>query len=284
MHVRAATRDDLPQMASISAAAFAEDELFQFLNPRLSQWPEHFVNSFLQRLRMRFVEKGIQGIVCVSDEKDTFLEHTQNCGQFEEEVLGFAWWARDPPCGSSALPAPAEWANKNNNIFAALERTLLSIEQNYTHFFSLNRCSDPQRINQFRSAMVELDPFVPLKDHLHLHFIAVSPSYQRKNIGGQLVDWGLEHAKREGVPATLTASPVGLGLYRKRGFKVMNALDVGGMFDPAMVFDPEEKWTRNLTSADDEIIKFGMKMEAVWNEKAKAMLTDAERQKLPGAM
>lgn len=56
-------------------------------------------------------------------------------------------------------------------------------------------------------------------EQLYLGILACHPDYQRRGAGGQLVRWGLEKAKREGLNVTLFASPAGTHLYRKLGFQ-----------------------------------------------------------------
>ncbi|KAL8813998.1 MAG: hypothetical protein Q9223_006745 [Gallowayella weberi] len=52
-----------------------------------------------------------------------------------------------------------------------------------------------------------------------LHLLVVTPSYQRKGLGTMLVREGLTAADRDNARAYIEASPMGLGLYTKFGWK-----------------------------------------------------------------
>jgi GNAT superfamily N-acetyltransferase len=73
--------------------------------------------------------------------------------------------------------------------------------------------------------------------------LAVDPSYQRRGIGGLLVDWGLNQARAKGAKAYTDASPFGKGLYLKKGFKIVENMivcDDGDQLEaPFMVWNGE---------------------------------------------
>jgi len=54
----------------------------------------------------------------------------------------------------------------------------------------------------------------------------VRPEFQRKGIGGTLVEWGVKKADELGLVAYTEASPKGLGLYLKHGFKEVDRVTV----------------------------------------------------------
>lgn len=64
------------------------------------------------------------------------------------------------------------------------------------------------------------------KKHFLMAVLAVMPEYQRMGVGGKLLEWGLQEADREGVECWIDASPFGLGLYKKFGWKEVSYLDV----------------------------------------------------------
>ncbi|KAL8992766.1 MAG: hypothetical protein Q9169_006860 [Polycauliona sp. 2 TL-2023] len=73
------------------------------------------------------------------------------------------------------------------------------------------------------------DAFVEISERWHLHGLVVDPEYQRRGVGGRLLSWGLEQAKLEKVPTTLTASTVAEPLYRRLGFETYNLMDLPGV-------------------------------------------------------
>ena len=51
--------------------------------------------------------------------------------------------------------------------------------------------------------------------------ISVDPKYQRQGVGSMLLKWGCDMADRCGQGAFLIASPAGIPLYSKFGFKIV---------------------------------------------------------------
>lgn len=54
----------------------------------------------------------------------------------------------------------------------------------------------------------------------------VRPEFQRRGIGGTLVEWGVKKADELGLVAYTEASPKGLGLYLKYGFEEVDRVTV----------------------------------------------------------
>ncbi|KAL4963683.1 GNAT family N-acetyltransferase [Aspergillus stella-maris] len=52
-----------------------------------------------------------------------------------------------------------------------------------------------------------------------LTYIGTDPKYERRGSASMLVNWGLERAKREGVPASLESTKNAWPLYEKLGFR-----------------------------------------------------------------
>lgn len=86
------------------------------------------------------------------------------------------------------------------------------------------------------------DPFEKVLDRWHLDGLAVDPAYQRRGIGRKLMEWGMERAKEEGVPITLTSTPAGQRLYQKLGFREAQLDDIGnGIKELSMIWSPHER-------------------------------------------
>lgn len=54
-----------------------------------------------------------------------------------------------------------------------------------------------------------------------LTMLSVDPRYQRQGIGSMLLKWGCEEADAHGRGSFLMASPAGMALYTKFGFKAV---------------------------------------------------------------
>ena len=54
---------------------------------------------------------------------------------------------------------------------------------------------------------------------VELSTLNVGTSYQRKGLGGRLMDWGINELERRQVPGLIVATEAGYELYSKRGFE-----------------------------------------------------------------
>lgn len=64
------------------------------------------------------------------------------------------------------------------------------------------------------------------KRYCLMQSLCVLPKYQGKGLGTRMLQWGLEIADREGVECWIDASPMGLGLYKKLGWKEVGEIKV----------------------------------------------------------
>lgn len=56
--------------------------------------------------------------------------------------------------------------------------------------------------------------------------LRTSPRFQRRGLGSQLVNFGLEKADHDGLPCYLSGSPMGVPVYTKLGFEEVGRLQV----------------------------------------------------------
>lgn len=54
---------------------------------------------------------------------------------------------------------------------------------------------------------------------MFLKILLCHPLYQRRGAGSALTKWGIDQAARHGLDTTVFASPMGLELYKKLGFR-----------------------------------------------------------------
>lgn len=89
------------------------------------------------------------------------------------------------------------------------------------------------------------EDFDDIQEMWKLRNLSVDPAFQRRGVGGMLIDWGQKQATLEGCPIGLTASMVGQELYRKKGFRAYGHVSCEGFEDiPMFVWEPEgmEGW------------------------------------------
>jgi len=87
MYIRPATPADFSATASISTAAFWNDELYEYTNPWREQYPDHFRDFFLRRHRLRYWSPGFVFQVVVTDAGDK--GHTPG-----GTIVGYSIWQR----------------------------------------------------------------------------------------------------------------------------------------------------------------------------------------------
>jgi len=87
MHIRLATLEDCSTTASFSVLGFDNDELFEWMNPRRREYPDHFRYYFLRRHQTRYWSSKHVFYVALTDEQD---EDWSGAGQ----VIGYAIWQR----------------------------------------------------------------------------------------------------------------------------------------------------------------------------------------------
>lgn len=136
------------------------------------------------------------------------------------------------------------------------ERYLLSWESFYESKIC-DRASDPARIKA-RNAVADFKFYSQLPNQWHLGMLSVSPKYQRRGVGGKLVQHGQKIAAEENVPVTLDSSVIGRFLYAKNGFKVVEEGEiVDGLYSVAMVWEPEHlkgTWLEDLEDGKARVI------------------------------
>ena len=122
----------------------------------------------------------------------------------------------------------------------SIEATLLGVQHKYLWYTDANKSMSKAHMTAFRDYMRGgLAGFSGLKHFWSLEFLAVSTKFQRQGAGGQLVDWGLDKAQLDGLPAMLCASTKGQGLYRKKRFEQFAMLDSPpGGTGVAMMWEP----------------------------------------------
>lgn len=214
MFIRQLTRDDFPDVLAITTQTFAKDELFDWLHPHQDKYPNDLRRTQRILLRNRLVNVGSHGFVIVTDETDPDWSGTP-------EITGYAFFVRS---GNDELGRKWQtnslfnsmWREMSSNISinhandkTEFERYLLSWELSYETNV-LNRISDRARVQEYRNT-THYDFYNTLDPRWHLGLLAVSVNYQRRGIGGKLVEYGQKLAAKDNLPLTLESSVIGRG-------------------------------------------------------------------------
>ena len=84
MHIRPFHASDFSAIATITAESFFTDQLFDYICPSRSEYPDHFRARFLHELKIKYYA-GHHFYVVVTDKSDHDWDG-------EEQVMGYAAW------------------------------------------------------------------------------------------------------------------------------------------------------------------------------------------------
>ncbi|QIX02420.1 hypothetical protein AMS68_007937 [Peltaster fructicola] len=214
MPTRLATFWDLVPSARILAAAFRDEPLMgPIIHPRREQYPNDMHLFFLRMLRMAFYS-GPDHVHLVA--YDDEVGH--------QSITGYAHWVRKRS------------APRKQTFYQRLMSKTMSIYNYLESWVMPNRAADPAKAE----ILTHLDPL--LQQHLvgrreecwYLSLLGVDPNVHKSGQGRQLVSYGLEQARIEGIPAGLVASKPAEGFYRRLGFDV----ELGGIGEVTGMHNP----------------------------------------------
>ncbi|KAI4718168.1 hypothetical protein E4T48_05609 [Aureobasidium sp. EXF-10727] len=213
MPIRPATWADLKPAARTAALAFWEDELHGTrLHPHRSKHPKSFERFFLHDLRENYCDAECQ----------VWVSHPQH---HPEKITGMAVWMRTGE-GGRRLHARQSW------LRWLMSRLVLPVYHKIDLLLHPNNAADA-------AGWRDMEKSFPFMEHhfekpgydetWDLVLLFQAPQYQGCGYGTELVRWGLEQAKEEGIRVSLVSSKAAEGFYMKLGIDehVGNASDGG---------------------------------------------------------
>ncbi|KAF7192956.1 hypothetical protein HII31_05687 [Pseudocercospora fuligena] len=233
MSIRFANYADLVPASKCLAAAFKDEHMYKslqqqnhrnttnknrfgiYMHPHRHSYPEDMYLQFLKMVRNAYFS-GPDSYVLVSYD-DT------------ETITGLAHWRR-----LRSNPPTPTWS-----------RTFIKTCVNWYNYFESfiypNRASEPSHL----SILGQLGPFAApfwtgsRSEVWDLTLLGVDSAHGGKGYGRELVKWGFERAREEGVGCSVMASEGKEGFYRSCGFDVLvgNVRDNGGMENPCNLND-----------------------------------------------
>jgi GNAT superfamily N-acetyltransferase len=201
MSIRLATYDDLLPASKAMAAAFEDNDLFDYyMHPKRKDYPEDFYLYFLRQLRIAYV----------SGPRDKILVAYKPGENGEGEIItGVAHWIRMT-------------ANPSKSLYTLASIRLMHA---YNYLESLaypNRAADPSRLGLLR----ESAPYFSYRwtgtrgEVWMLSHLAIDPKFEGQGVGRSLVNWGFDQARKEAIGCTVISAAGKAGFYRKCGFDV----------------------------------------------------------------
>ena len=216
-YIRPMMASDLPAVTTVCAEAYIGDEIFDAVwshsqrdpcvYPAWREWMHIFLKATYDK------KGGYSWVACRRNRGGGKRDED------EDEIVGASTWVR---CGDSRTAQA--WQQQHSSWGYALELKLLDWQHKVLEATGgYGRAYDKKLNERFEESLgVAFDKFRPLLgERWHVQQIAVDPAHQGHGLANQLILWGVENAKAEGVPATLFASFKGLKLYERHGFDVI---------------------------------------------------------------
>ncbi|KAI1190086.1 acyl-CoA N-acyltransferase [Nemania serpens] len=178
-----ATEADAVRAAQIEKAAYASNPFNSILFPGPFPEPTPGQNPRAEEMvRLRRDDPSVRWLKVV----DTDIDATEDNAQ----MIGFAQW------------------NINDGSELRLQRRTFGPGCNVEACEALFGGLYELRLKHYTSVK-----------HVHLTALHVHPDHQRRGAGKMLVMWGIEEAKKLGLPAFLESSEAGHSLYESCGFR-----------------------------------------------------------------
>ncbi|KIW27797.1 uncharacterized protein PV07_07504 [Cladophialophora immunda] len=215
MVLRLARLSDLPIISEILAVGFHDEEVVgPLLHPFRDQYPEDYLNYWRRRCRERYWDYS--RVFLVSCEKDPRTGGEIVVGVAEWQRVGFGWakvWGLrgfwDPrrliePIISTFHRILSIWSPNRAAARAdpsdSFPLTPTTLQSTLWPFISHCYLSPPHRLTRWS-----------------LDCISVRPESRKCGSGRELVAWGLERAREEGIPACVMAAADKERFYQRCG-------------------------------------------------------------------
>ncbi|KAF8545222.1 acyl-CoA N-acyltransferase [Trichophaea hybrida] len=229
MRIRLGFLSDLLAATHIASLAFIDDKLFAISHPQRKQYPEDFRRSFATLFRDRLLAPNCLTLVAETEAGDVVADGIN-------VSRGGMWW-------ELRFGYEMEESEVDDDGGIDLERYLTTL---FSYPLSLFACKDrstePGLQATVRAAFEEAERMLwpaGKGGNWHLKLLVIHPRWQRRGVGRKLCEMGLGEARKEGVPAMLESSPVGLGLYVSLGFRQVRELIVREFRGPMLRWDPQ---------------------------------------------
>ncbi|KAK4102455.1 acyl-CoA N-acyltransferase [Parathielavia hyrcaniae] len=203
MIIRLASEADLEAMTTVLVGASPLDPVYPYRFPDQHLYADEFAS--LCRGKVAEYLQNSTVVVCEMP--------TDRYNSNSTQVVAFSAW--DMP----RLDAePSSHSRRNSGVEP-------SSPTSPTHPTSPTTIGNATRQSAFRAALADKKhhlfdaPYHARGGHVFLKILLCHPSHQRRGAGTALAQWGIDQARRAGVHTTVFASPMGLRLYRRLGFR-----------------------------------------------------------------
>ncbi|KAL2148942.1 hypothetical protein VTH82DRAFT_1628 [Thermothelomyces myriococcoides] len=190
MNVRPGTLKDLNAMTDILIAASPDDPAYDYRFPDRNLYPTVFETVCRQKCR-EYLEN----------------HYVVVCEFSGYGVVAFSVW--DLPSKARAAASRRHRPSEPScSCTATLARSSVTI-------------GNQARQLKFRKVLADYKKTLDAhyNNHVFLRILMTHPNYRRRGAGTKLTEWGVNLARSQRIPTTVFASPMGLKLYEKLGFR-----------------------------------------------------------------
>jgi GNAT superfamily N-acetyltransferase len=224
-HIRLARYSELDEIAVNHAASFLEDGMYAILFPYRREHYEDYVRAWRHRISEAWWDYN--KIMIVSTTMGP-VSDSEKSSSPQETITGMALWRRAQAGSDWVWPVWGAWDPRLfvMPVITAFHRMHHSIFGNRA--MPQPTMADPDPLTHLN---LEAACFPFMKQHFlepphrRLHWqlsnMSVHPKYQGRGFGRALVQWGLDRAKSEGLPAVVIGGEGLEEFYEKCGFEFL---------------------------------------------------------------
>ncbi|KAK5172510.1 uncharacterized protein LTR77_002630 [Saxophila tyrrhenica] len=215
MPLREMRWEDIPQASRVLAAAFFDTGLFgSYMHPHRDKYPDDMSLFYLHALRTEYYSGP--------DHRSIVTYTSDPAGK--DTITGVAHWVR-----RRAKPSPP-------GLYHQVMLNTVTAYNYMESFLYPNRAANPTHLD----VLSRMGPFVDhhwsgtRSENWYLSRIGVSPPAERRGYGKQMVQYGFDLARAEGVGCSVIAAPGRESWYVALGYdvKVGTTGDFGGEENP----------------------------------------------------
>lgn len=235
--LRPARRSDIPALARVANAGYANSALHRRIAPHQDKYPLDYYHWRLNIIRQRFTTPELRTIVA--------FDNTSG------EILGQAAWAVE----GEDTPLYKRWTGEFG-WSDWVEGKVIEAEKLWSRYVA-DRSVDYAFLDGFMSGFLG-EHRVKRPACLHCHMIVVDPTTRSNGVGRLLIDWAKDLAMKEDLPLFLESLVEAVGFYEKSGFlrlgedAVLSAEGQEPVTIPAFVWEGEGREGRWLERDRDE--------------------------------
>ncbi|KAF8545249.1 hypothetical protein BDD12DRAFT_637208, partial [Trichophaea hybrida] len=214
---------DIARITQVCVKGLPDDPTFDYLWSHRREYPDDNYFFWLQKFKANIFDPRYTMLVAVHRENSSLSTSPSKTAAIET-IIAFALWERNGSSGAAKkrFRGRDTWSNMLNRWLTCVENW--SISKNY-----IRRDANPKHLAEFQKVMDAVhkqywETLCP--ENFHLDLLCTHPDWRRRGAGTMLTEWGINHARQECVDVGVESSPMGLSLYERLGFLLIDTKEV----------------------------------------------------------